>query len=185
MSRIRKDPLRELTEEERKMLIEMERSQSEAASYVARAKILLAVAEGKSYSEAAQAAGRKSNDAVSQLVSRFNREGLAALAPRHGGGAQAVYGPKERERILQEVRRQPEPAQDGTATWSLAMLQRALRQATDGLPQVSTYTIWTTLQDAGLSWQQSRTWCDTGQVKRRRKSGVATVTDPDTEAKKR
>lgn len=167
------------------MLIEMERSQSEAASYVARAKILLAVAEGKSYSEAAQAAGRKSNDAVSQLVSRFNREGLAALAPRHGGGAQAVYGPKERERILQEVRRQPEPAQDGTATWSLAMLQRALRQATDGLPQVSTYTIWTTLQDAGLSWQQSRTWCDTGQVKRRRKSGVATVTDPDTEAKKR
>lgn len=185
MSRKRKDPLRGLTEEERNILNELARSQSEVASTVARAKMLLTVAAGKSYGAAAQAAGRKSNDAVSQLVSRFNREGLAALAPRHGGGAQAVYGAKERERILREARRQPDPAQDGTATWSLAILQRTLRQAADGLPDVSTYTIWTTLRDAGLSWQQSRTWCDTGQVKRRRKSGVATVTDPDTEAKKR
>jgi len=147
--------------------------------------VLLTVAAGKSYGGAAQATGRKSNDAVSQLVSRFNREGLAALAPRHGGGANAVYGAEERERILRAARRQPDPAQDGTATWSPAILQRTLRQAIDGLPHVSTYTIWTTLRDTGFSWQQSRTWCDTGQVKRRRKSGVATVTDSDTEAKKR
>jgi transposase len=121
---------------------------------------------------------------VSHLVSRFNQEGLAALAPRHGGGAQAVYGPDARERILCEARRPPDPAQDGTATWSLATLQRTLRQAADGLPTVSTYTIWTTLHEANLSWQQSRTWSQTGQVKRNRKRGVVTVTDPDTEAKK-
>jgi hypothetical protein len=185
MSRIRKDPLRALTEAEYSVLIAIARSPSEPAGHVARAKMLLAVAEGKSYGEAAQAAGRKSNDAVSHLVSRFNQEGLAALAPRHGGGAPVVYGPSERERILQEARRSPDPAQDGTATWSLSTLQRALRQATDGLPTVSTYTIWATLRNAGLSWQQSRTWCETGQVKRRRKQGVVTVTDPDTEAKKR
>ena len=147
--------------------------------------MLLAVAEGKRYGEAAQVAGRKSNDAVSQLVSRFNQEGLAALVPRHSGGAPVVYGVQEQERILQEARRQPNPVQDGTATWSMATLQRTLRQAADGLPQVSTYPIWATLHNAGLSWQQSRTWCDTGQVKRQRQSGVVTVTDPDTEAKKR
>ena len=185
MSRRRKDVLRELTAEERRVLIQIGRSQSEPASHVARAKSLLAVAEGKTYGEAALAVGRKSNDAVSHLVSRFNQEGLAALAPRHGGGAPVSYGSAERERILQEARRQPDPAQDGTATWSLSTLQRTLRQAADGLPHVSTYTIWATLHDAGLSWQQSRTWCDTGQVKRRRKQGVVTVTDPDTEAKKR
>jgi transposase len=177
--------MRQLTAEEEEVLRQIARSRSEPAVHVARAKSLLAVAGGASYGAAAAAAGRKSNDAVAQLVSRFNREGLAALAPRHGGGAQLVYGVAARERILQEVRRPPEPAQDGTATWSLTTLQHALRQAVDGLPNVSTYTIWVTLHEAGIAWQQSRTWCDTGQVKRKRTSGIVTVTDPDTEAKKR
>lgn len=65
------------------------------------------------------------------------RDGLAAVEPRHGGG-QPTYGPEERERILAEVRRPPEREQDGTATWSLVTLQRALRRAPDGLPRVST-----------------------------------------------
>ena len=47
MSRRRKDPLRVLTEEECKVLTGIGRSQSEPASHVARAKILLAVAAGK------------------------------------------------------------------------------------------------------------------------------------------
>ena len=185
MSGARKEQLRELTEEEREVLVRIGRSQSEPAVHVARAKSLLAVAAGKSYGAAAEAAGRRSNDAVAQLVRRFNQAGLAALASRHGGGARTVYKVAERERILREARRQPEPSQDGTATWSLTTLQRSLRQAADGLPNVSTYTIWQTLHDAGMSWQQSRTWCATGQVKRQRTSGVVTVTDPDTEAKKR
>lgn len=44
-------------------------------------------------------------------------------------------------RIMDEVKRQPEVARDGTATWSLSMLQRRLRQAPDGLPAVSTSTM--------------------------------------------
>jgi transposase len=184
MSRRRKDPLRPLTDEERIVLEQVARARSEPASHVARAKMLLAVADGKMYQAAAEAAGRKSNDAVSQLVSRFNREGLAALAPRHGGGPAVEYGPAERERILAEVRRAPDREQDGTATWTLSTLQRALRQASDGLPKVSTYTIWRVLHEAGCSWQKSRTWCETGKVKRKRKAGIVEVTDPDAEAKK-
>ena len=79
MTRRQKDRLRPLTDEERTVLIRISRAQSEPASHVARAKALLAVADGASYTEAARAAGRRSNDAVSQLVSRFNREGLAAI----------------------------------------------------------------------------------------------------------
>lgn len=184
MSRRRKDPLRPLTDEERAVLTQVARARSEPASHVARAKMLLAVAEGKTYQTAAEAAGRKSNDAVSQLVSRFNQEGLAALAPRHGGGPAVEYGPAERERILVEVRRAPDRERDGTATWTLNTLQRALRQAPDGLPKVSTYTIWRVLHEAGCSWQKSRTWCETGKVKRKRKADIVTVTDPDAEAKK-
>ena len=184
MPRRQKDPLRPLTDEERKVLEQLSRAQSEPASHVARAKALLAVATGQSYTAAAWSAGRRSGDAVSQLVTRFNREGLAAIAPRHGGGARPIYGSDERERILKEARRTPDRERDGTATWSLTTLQRALRQAPDGLPQVSTYTIWIVLREAGFSWQASQTWSETGKIKRKRKSGVVDVTDPDAEPKK-
>jgi transposase len=184
MTHRRKDPLRLLTQEERKLLEQIARAESEPASHVARAKALLAVAAGKTYGAAAQAAGRRSNDAVSQLVSRFNQEGLAALAPRHGGGPEIKYGAVEQARILAEVRRKPALERDGTATWSLSTLQRSLRQAEDGLPEVSTYTIWLVLQSNGFSWQKDGSWCETGKVLRKRKAGIVEVVDPDAIPKK-
>lgn len=85
MSRRKNDPLRALTAEERATLERVSRAPSAPAVQVTRAKQLLVVAAGASYLAAAHATGRRSNDAVSRLVSRFNREGLAALEPRHGG----------------------------------------------------------------------------------------------------
>lgn len=185
MSRRRNEQLRVISDEERALLIEISRAQSEPASHVARAKILLAVAAGETYETAAKAAGRKHYAPVSKLVSRFNQEGVRALEPRYyTGGAPVIYGPAERERILAEARRQPVRERDGTATWSLSTLRQALRHAPDGLPGISTYTIWAVLREAGMTWQKQRSWCETGQVKRTRKAGVVTVTDPDAEAKK-
>ncbi len=184
MSRCKVDPLRPLKAEERLWLERISRSQSEPAGHVARAQALLAVADGASYTEAARAAGRKSGDTVSRWVSRFNSEGIGAVEPRHGGGPQRTYAAAERERILAEVRRTPDREQDGTATWSLGTLQRSLRRASDGLPQVSTYTIWHVLHEAGLSWQKDRSWCPTGRVLRKRKAGVVEVVDPDAAGKK-
>jgi hypothetical protein len=82
---------------------------------VVRAQEILAVADGKNYMEA----GRKSGDAVSKLVREFNQSGLVAVRPRHGTGLVAKYGSAQRERILSEAWRHPDPAQDGTASWSL------------------------------------------------------------------
>ena len=103
---------------------------------------------------------------------------------RGGGGQPARYTSAERERILTEARRPPERERDGTATWSLVTLQRALRRAPDGLPQVSTYTLWCVLTDAGWSWQRTRSWCPTGTAVRLRKRGRVLVHDPDADAKK-
>lgn len=179
MSRRKKDPLRPLTAVERATLEPVARSQSERADRVARAKALLAVADGASYTVAATVAGRRGGDGVAQLVARFNRLGLAALDRRSGGGPPVAYGPTERERILAEVQRAPNREQDGTATWSLTTLQRALRRASDGLPRVSTFTIFQTLHAAGYSVQENRTWCHTGTAQRKRKDGsVRHVTDP-------
>ena len=107
------------------------------------------------------------------------------MAHKKGSGAPPTYGAAERERILREARRAPDPATDGTANWSLMTLRDALRRATDGLPKVSTYTIQMVLREAGFGWRQTRTWCETGISTRRRKSGEAVrVVDIDAEAKK-
>jgi transposase len=184
MSRRKKDPLRPLTDAECQSLTQLGRSQVEAAVQVTRAKILLAVARGDDYQQAARSVGRSSVDAVSHLVARFNRDGLAATSPRHGGGQPRVYDQAARERVLREARREPTPEADGTAAWSLSTLRKTLRSASDGLPKVANSTIWQILHETGLSYQFSRTWCPTGAALRKRKAGTALVTDPDAESKK-
>jgi transposase len=152
---------------------------------VARARVLLAVAEGQSYTMAARHVGRDTGDTVARWVAGFNRDGLAAVAPRHGGGHPIRYGEAEQRRILAEAARVPERARDGTATWSLNTLRDALRRAEDGLPGISTYTIGRTLHATGFTWQKGRSWCETGVVVRKRKrDGVVTVIDPDAAAKR-
>lgn len=184
MSRRKKDPLRTLTDPERQELLQLSRAQTAPAVEVIRAQILLAVDRGEDYQEAARSVGRRSGDAVSHLVTRFNAEGLAALTPRHGGGRRPTYGPEAMERIAAEARRAPTPEGDGTATWSLSALRRSLRAASNGLPRVSTYTIRKALHEAGASYQRTRSWCPTGTALRRRKTGAAVVTDPDAAPKR-
>jgi transposase len=184
MSRRKKDPLRAITPEEHKALDQLSRSQVAPAVEVARAKLLLAVARGEDYQAAARSVGRRSGDAVAHLVARFNAEGTAALTPRHGGGRSTVYDQAVVRRILVEVERAPTPEADGTASWSLSTLQKALRSAPDGLPAVSTYTLWRVLREAGYSHQRTRSWCPTGAALRRRKAGAAVVVDPDAAPKK-
>src|SRR4051794_40511359 len=186
MSRRRKDPLRTLSADERSELARLSRSRHAPAAQVARATALLAGAHGRGHPTPARRAGRRDGDTVAAWVARFNREGLAAVVPARGGGPPVRYAEPQRRRILAEAARVPDRERDGTATWSLGTLRRALRHAEDGLPTVSTYTIWRTLREAGLSWQRSRTWCSTGTVSRKRRDGGAAVavTDVDAAAKK-
>src|SRR3954462_11664865 len=184
MSRSQKDPLRPLAADERQELTRLSRSLSAPAAQVERSRALLAIADGASYTAAAHQVGRRHNETISAWVSRFNRDGLAAVRPGHGGGPRIRYGADAQQRILAEWARTPQREQDGTATWSLSLLQRALRQADDGLPRGRTFTIWRTLHAGGLSWQKGRTWCETGVVMRQRKHGVVRVSDPDAMAKK-
>jgi transposase len=183
MSRHQNDPLRPLTADEHQALTRLSRSLSAPAAQVERPRALLAIADGPSYTAAHQV-GRRHTETISAWVSRFNRDGLAAVRPGHGGGPRIRYGADAQQRILAEWARTPQRDQDGTATWSLSLLQKALRQAPDGLPRVSTFTIWRTLHEAGLSWPKSRTWCETGVAMRRRKHGVVRVSDPDALAQK-
>ena len=184
MTRQQNQPLRKLTRAERREMTTLSRSPTARAAHATRAKLLLLVADGDDVQTAVRRVGRKSGDAVAHLVARFNHEGIHAVIPRHGGGRIRVYDQQARDRILREAQRTPTPEKDGTATWSLSTLQKALRTASDGLPHVSTYTLWQVLHDAGYRPQKSRTWCPTGTVLRKRKAGMVTITDPDAQPKK-
>jgi transposase len=119
---------------------------------------------------------------VADLVKRFNRRGLAALTIAAGRGRKPTYAPRDRARIVATAQRSPKRRTDGTATWSLSTLQRTLRRG--NFPTVGTSTIRRVLQDAGSSYQRTRTWCPTGTAQRKRKAGVVTVVDPQTEQKR-
>lgn len=90
--------------------------------------------------------------------------GLRALDDLPRPGPHRKYGPAEQTRILQEAQRTPNRKEDTTGTWSLSLLQRALRSAPDGFPKVSTFTILYTLHEAGYRWQKDHTWCHIGRT---------------------
>src|SRR4051794_24553327 len=97
-----KDPLRPLSTSERRALEQLARSQSAPALSVARARALLAVSDGCSYTEAARLAGRSVGDSIAVWVTRFNQVGLTAVERQAGGRPPTQYGPGERDRILAE-----------------------------------------------------------------------------------
>jgi hypothetical protein len=183
MAQPQKLPLRPLTTQEQQGMQRIVKATSERVDVVRRARALLAVAEPQTWSQAARAAGFKRRASVSQLVKRFNQWGLAALLIAPGRGRKRTYGSPERTRILAEVQRAPDRRQDATGTWSLAMLEQALRKS--GLPRVGATTIRRVLHEARYSSQRSRTWCPTGTALRVRKAGIVTVQDPQAQEKQR
>ncbi len=182
MARAQKEGLRTLTDDERQTLERMQRAGSERVDHVRRATAILAVAEGQPFVAAAHRAGLHSGSTVAGLVGRFNRHGLGALRIAAGRGRKPTYDAAARGQIVATAQRQPDRKQDGTATWSLSTLARSLRR--EALPRIGATTIRRVLEDAGSSYQKTRTWCPTGTAQRKRKAGVVTVTDPQTEQKR-
>jgi transposase len=182
MATPQKVPLRALTPEERAALERVVKATSERVDCMRRAKAILAVAHGESFGAAAFQAGLRSGTAIANLVGRFNDTGMAALRISGGRGRKPTYDLAARAEIVATAQRAPERRQDGTATWSLSLLQRALRKGT--CPQIGTSTIRRVLEEAGSSYQRTRSWCPTGTAQRVRKSGVVTVVDPKTEEKR-
>src|SRR5215472_17853384 len=174
-------PLRPVSQAELQTLHRVAKASSERVDTVRRAKALLAVAAGESFTQAARQAGL-SREGVSQLVERFNHQGLASLVIASGRGRKPTYATEARTQVVQTVQRQPDRLQDQTATWSLKLLQRALRRA--GLPSIGATTIGRILHEEGFSLQRDRTWCQTGTAYRLRKDGVYRVHDPQAQGKK-
>jgi transposase len=148
--------LRQLTPQEREELVKKATSLDERMSTVKRAKALLAVADGCSFTEAGRQVGM-SGDGVSQLVERFHHRGMQALSIAPGRGRKPMYTDQDHEQILQEIQRRPALEVDQCTVWSLSLLQRSLHAK--GLLDISPRTIRRVLQAHGWKYQQTtRIW---------------------------
>lgn len=182
MPKPRKETLRALTVAEQTTVERLTQASSARVDQMRRATALLAVAHGQSFTWAARQAGFRSGSTVAGLVARFNHRGVSALVIAPGRGRIPRYDRAARAQIVATAQRAPDRRTDGTATWSLSTLQRRLRR--EAFPTLGATTIRRVLEDAGSSYQRTRTWCPTGTAQRTRKSGVVTVVDPRTEEKR-
>jgi transposase len=88
---------------------------------------LALVLEGKSRTEAAQAAGMD-RQTLRDWVHRYNEEGLAGLSDRRGDfGPKRLLSPEQEAEVAAWVRAGPDLAEHGVVRWRRADLVRAIK----------------------------------------------------------
>jgi len=107
---------------ERRELRKRVRTRTLRADDVRRARLILMLAEGQSYT-AIQAALGCNATFITRWKARFLSDRLAGLYARHRGKAVATRTPKLEAKILERTRRSP---RDGSTHWSTRKLAREL-----------------------------------------------------------
>jgi transposase len=111
-----------ITDNERRSLDAMVRSQRGRAADARRARIILLLADGHSYTEISERVGCTA-PTISLWKQRFMARRLAGLRARHRGSTAWVVTPQVEARILDWTRK---PPTDGTTHWSTRRLARKL-----------------------------------------------------------
>ena len=106
--------LRELTEAEREELTRWAQSRRMPSGDVVRARLILALADGLTYSRIEDRLGI-SRPTIARWKERFEKEGMAGLEPRHKGSEPRTVTPAVQARVLRKTTRKPE---DGSTHWS-------------------------------------------------------------------
>ncbi len=111
-----------LTTEERRTLLSLTRSRAAAAADVKRARLIMMLDEGLSWSAISERLPC-TPDYISRWKGRFERERLAGLYARHRGSAPAVDAAKIEARVLAWTQKAPS---DGSTHWSTRKLAEVL-----------------------------------------------------------
>jgi transposase len=127
-----------LTEDSRSELSAISQSRSLPAGYVFRAKLILMLAEGASFSTIKQRL-QTTAPTIIRWKQRFLASGIDGLDTCHPGQTATVLTPALRARILSATRKKPS---DGSTHWSCRKLATAL-----GVSKDAVHRVW---KEAGL-----------------------------------
>jgi transposase len=147
--------VRELTAEERTELERRARSRTEPARVVERARLVLAVADGRTAPAAAAAQGLVPATGR-RWVERFNAAGLAGLEDRPRSGRPVTYGPDLVGEVLATALTKPDRLGLPFACWTLDRLEAYLNEET-GIA-IKRSRIDELLLAEGLRWRTQETW---------------------------
>jgi transposase len=111
-----------LTEEQRSELSGWAQSRTLPAGDVFRARLILALAEGRSYSQI-MAGLQTTAPTISRWKQRFEQHGMAGLDPRHKGSQPRVANAAVQAKIARKTQQKPP---DGSTHWSCRKMAQAL-----------------------------------------------------------
>ncbi len=113
-------------------LLVMSRSAKLDHRYVMRAKIILNLAEGKSYDWVQQSFG-VGRQAVAKWKGRFIEFGVAGLQDKSGRGKKAVYGEAVKARVIQKACSKPA---GGYTNWSQRRIAQQLNMSQSSVQKI-------------------------------------------------
>jgi len=123
----------ELTTEQREELTRWAQSRALPAGDVFRARLMLALAEGKSWSQI-EAEFYTSRPTIARWKRRFEQKGIAGLDLKHKGSEARSITPAVQARVLRKTMQRPT---DGSTHWSCRKMAAAL-----GLSKSTVQRIW-------------------------------------------
>jgi transposase len=125
--------LRKLSEEEREELTRWAQSRTLSAGDVFRARLVLALADGKSYSRIEREL-HTSRPTIARWKERFETLGIPGLEGRHKGSQPRTVTPGVQARVLRKTIQKPE---DGSTQWSCRKMATAV-----GVSKSTVQRIW-------------------------------------------
>jgi transposase len=147
--------VRELTAEEQASVARLSHSRTAAASQVERAKIIQALAQGKSVPEVAQALQVKERK-VRQWLKRFNEHGREGLQERERSGRPATYSPEQISELVAISLTKPDALGQPFGHWTLDRLETYLNEER-GIA-IKRSRINEILLAEGLRWRKEEHW---------------------------
>jgi transposase len=122
-----------ITDEQRIELTRWAQSRTLPAGDVFRARLMLALAEGQTYSKI-MATLQTSAPTISRWKQRFEEDGIAGLDPRHKGSKPRVANAAVQARIARKTQQKPS---DGSTHWSCRKMAAAM-----GLSKSTVQRVW-------------------------------------------
>lgn len=156
-----REPLRELSEHERRELERAVRARNTPKSLDLRARIILAAVKCEHDYEIAHRLGCD-HCTVRKWIGRFNAQGLAGLRDAPRPGQPRRYGPEVRLEVVALLSRDPRGVlgakAQGRSSWTLQLLSEALLATgyTHRLIPVSVLHAW--LHEADVRFKQAKRW---------------------------